>query len=195
MLCFDENLPKYEWLKIRQQNKCSFNHLYLRKFSSKYSKPYHFLDQFFEFFPMAAFIFAFEKLHKMIFIGYKDFEPHNGMWRHYDVIMMFSLLCPGLIWNSSIWWIPGENFKLFWKFADKTCKFMISTSPNFGESLDEPKYKLDEKIWAIFHCTKPNNLFIIPFRVSPAPNFTILNFPPKVFLCLCLFMFRIETAF
>ena len=126
LLYFDENLRRYEWLKLHLFCWLStfprflwiFNHSYFGKFSSKHSKPYHFLDHFFEFFTIVPFIFAFERLHKMAFIGYKDFDPHNGMWRHYDVIMMFSRLGPGLIWNSSTWWIPGENFKLVWKFAD-----------------------------------------------------------------------------
>ena len=77
-----QHFPQFSWI---------FNHPYLGKFSSKHNEPYHFLDQFFELFPLVPFIFTFEQLHKMMFIPYKGVDPYienmTSLWRDNDVSM------------------------------------------------------------------------------------------------------------
>ena len=54
------------------------------------------MDQFLELFPLVLFIFAFKQPHDMIFIAYKEFDPHIWNVTSYDVIMMSSCLGPGI---------------------------------------------------------------------------------------------------
>ena len=76
LLYFDQNFSRYFKLKLLLF--CCLNTfsaffvtliLYLQKFTSKYSKPYHFRDQCFELFPSVLFICAFEILWKILFSG------------------------------------------------------------------------------------------------------------------------------
>ena len=89
IIYFDENFSRYEGWKISKKWKnCWFSsflaflqifgHSYLKKFSSKHSIPYHFLNQLSELFPMVLLIFQFEQLEKLVFSAYKEIDRKLG---------------------------------------------------------------------------------------------------------------------
>ena len=68
-----------------------FDPPYLKKFSSKHSKPCHFLDQLFMLFPLGVFIYTFEVFWKSLFSAYKGLTIElKKLWQKWsDFVELF----------------------------------------------------------------------------------------------------------